>query len=121
MNTENNNLTPEQREELLVPLKTRFEKHMARHKGLEWAQVLARLKAQPEKLWSLSEMERTGGEPDVVDRGEASGEFIFVDCSPESPEGGGTPATTRKRWKRGRNSSPSTAPWSWLRRWASRR
>ena len=87
MNTENNNLTPEQREELLARLKTRFEKHMERHKGLEWAQVLARLKAQPEKLWSLSEMERTGGEPDVVDRDQASGELIFVDCSPESPEG----------------------------------
>ena len=80
-------LTPEQREELLEILKTRFEKNMNCHKGVKWADVRARLEAKPEKLWSLSEMERTGGEPDVVGQDKKSSEFLFVDCSPESPKG----------------------------------
>src|SRR5829696_1968839 len=80
-------LSPEQREELLRALKARFEKNMNRHKGLEWAKVQANLKANTEKLWSLSEMERTGGEPDVVGHDKKSGEYIFFDCSPESPKG----------------------------------
>jgi len=80
-------LTPEQREELLVALKARFEKNMNRHKNLEWAKVQAKLEANPEKLWSLNEMERTGGEPDVVSRDKNTGEYIFYDCSAESPEG----------------------------------
>src|SRR3990167_10458701 len=83
------------REELLESLKDRFEKNMNRHKGLEWAKVQAKLKANIEKLWSLSEMERTGGEPDVVGsdkqslphRGKKTGEYIFYDCSEESPKG----------------------------------
>jgi hypothetical protein len=76
-----------QREELLRALKTRFEKNMNRHKGLEWAKVQAKLEANTEKLWSLSEMERTGGEPDVVGHDKKTGEYTFFDCSAESPKG----------------------------------
>ena len=77
----------QQREELLGALKARFGKNMNRHKGLEWTEVQARLEADPEKLWSLHEMERTGGEPDVVGYDEKTGEYIFYDCSAESPKG----------------------------------
>lgn len=80
-------LSPEQREQLLAVLKTRFEKNANRHQGSEWAAVHARLERDPAKLWSLHEMERTGGEPDVVGRDEATGRFVFVDCSAESPKG----------------------------------
>ena len=80
-------LSPEQREELLRTLKARFEKSMNRHRGLAWAEVRARLNAKAEKLWSLNEMERTGGEPDVVGHDKETGEYIFYDCSPESPKG----------------------------------
>jgi hypothetical protein len=80
-------LSPEQREELLRALKARFEKNMNRHKGLEWANVQARLEAKPEKLWSLNEMERTGGAPDVVGYDNKTGGYIFYDCSAESPKG----------------------------------
>jgi hypothetical protein len=79
-------LSPEQREQLFAILKARFEKNMPRHKGLEWAKVEARLKASAEKLWSLNEMENTGGEPDVVDHDKKTGEYIFYDCSAESPK-----------------------------------
>src|SRR5215831_8924333 len=75
------------REELLVELRVRFEKNMNRHKGLEWAKVQAKLEANTEKLWSLNEMERTGGEPDVVCHDKKTGEYIFCDCSAESPKG----------------------------------
>jgi hypothetical protein len=80
-------LSPEQREELFRVLKARFEKNMNRHQGCEWADVQARLEANPEKLWSLHEMERTGGEPDVVGYDGETGEYIFYDCSTESPKG----------------------------------
>jgi hypothetical protein len=80
-------LSPAQREELLKTLKTRFEKNMNRHKGLDWAKVQAKLAANAEKLWSLSEMERTGGEPDVIGHDKKTGEYIFYDCSAESPPG----------------------------------
>jgi len=76
-----------QREELLGTLKGRFEKNMPRHGGLDWAEVQAKLEASPDKLWSLHEMERTGGDPDVVGRDKRTGEFIFLDCSGESPKG----------------------------------
>src|SRR5690349_1160468 len=76
-----------QREELLRALKARFEKNMNRHKGLEWAKAQAKLEANPEKLWSLNEMETTGGEPDVVGYDKQTGEYIFYDCSAESPKG----------------------------------
>ena len=80
-------LSKKQRDEILSGLQGRFEKNMKRHKGLEWGEVLARLEANAEKLWSLHEMERTGGEPDVVGQDRKTGEIIFCDCSPESPKG----------------------------------
>lgn len=87
MNAIKKELSPEQNEALFNVLKARFEKNKLRHKELEWARVQAKLEASPEKCWSLSEMERTGGEPDVVGYNAASGEFIFYDCSAESPAG----------------------------------
>jgi hypothetical protein len=80
-------LSPEQHQQRLRALKARFEKNMNRHQGLEWAQVQAKLEENAEKLWSLSEMERTGGEPDVVGHDKKTAEYIFYDCSPESPKG----------------------------------
>jgi len=80
-------LTAKQREDLLGTLKARFEKHMNRHKGLVWADVQAKLEVNSERLWSLSEMERTGGEPDVVGLDPETGEYTFYDCSAESPKG----------------------------------
>jgi hypothetical protein len=80
-------LSPEQREELIRALKVRFEKNMNRHEGFEWAKVQAKLNANSEKLWSLNEMERTGGEPDVIGHDKEKGEYIFYDCSAESPKG----------------------------------
>src|SRR6186713_2798931 len=79
-------LSPSQGEELLRTLKGRFEKNKSRHKGLEWAKVQARLEANPEKLYSLNEMEITGGEPDVTSHDKKTGEYIFYDCSAESPK-----------------------------------
>jgi len=87
VNSNKKNLSPEQREHLLTVLKARFDKNMNRHASLAWAQVPTKLEANVEKLWSLSEMERTGGEPDVVGYDERAGEFIFYDCSAESPKG----------------------------------
>ena len=87
INSNKTDLSPEQREELLSALKARFEKNMNRHKDLEWAKVQAKLEANTEKLWSLNEMERTGGEPDVVGHDKKTGEYIFYDCSAESPKG----------------------------------
>jgi Protein of unknown function (DUF4256) len=80
-------LSSEQHEELIRTIKARFEKNMNRHKGLEWVQLQAKLEAKTEKLWSLNEMERTGGEPDVVGLDKKTGEYIFYDCSAESPKG----------------------------------
>jgi len=85
--TSKKELSAEQREELLLALEVRFEKNMKRHKGFEWAKVEAKLVVNPEKLWSLHEMERTGGEPDVVGHDKKTGEYIFYDCSAESPSG----------------------------------
>jgi hypothetical protein len=86
MNKMKKELSPKQREELLTTLKARFEKNMNRHKGLEWAKVQTKLEANTEKLWSLNEMEKTGGEPDVVGFDKKTGEYIFYDCSAESPK-----------------------------------
>jgi hypothetical protein len=80
-------LSPKQRDELLAALKARFDANKARHPGLVWAKVQARLEVRPEKLWSLAEMERTGGEPDVVGQDKKSGEFVFMDCAAQSPKG----------------------------------
>src|SRR5215831_11835667 len=79
-------LSPEQLEELLRALKARFEKNMNRHEGLNWAKVKARVEANPGKLWSLNQMERTGGEPDVIGQDKKTGEYVFYDCSAESPK-----------------------------------
>jgi len=87
INSKKRELAPKQREELLRVLKARFEKNMNRHKGLECVKVQAKLEAHSEKLWSLNEMERTGGEPDVVGHDKKTGEYIFYDCSSESPKG----------------------------------
>jgi hypothetical protein len=86
-NTQKKELSPEQRDELLGALKARFEKNVKRHAGLAWVQVQARLEANPEKLWSLQEMEKTGGEPDVVGQDASTGEVLFYDCAAESPKG----------------------------------
>ena len=86
-NSSKNELSPKQHEELLRALKARFEKNMMRHKGLEWSKVEARLESSPAKLWSLHEMEKTGGEPDVVGHDKKTGEFTFYDCSAETPKG----------------------------------
>ncbi len=80
-------LSPEQREELLRTLKTRFQNNMNHHEGIGWVEVQAKLEANPEKLWSLNEMERTGGEPDIMDQDKKTGEYFFMDCSAESPKG----------------------------------
>jgi hypothetical protein len=83
----NKEFSPKQNDELLSTIKTRFEKNMNRHKGLEWAEIQAKLETNSAKLWSLNEMERTGGEPDVIGYDKKSGEFIFYDCAAESPDG----------------------------------
>ena len=80
-------LSPAQREKLLGSLEARFEMNMDRHRGMVWAEVEAKLRAKEEKLWSLNEMERTGGEPDVLSRDKKTGQYVFVDCSPQSPPG----------------------------------
>ena len=87
INSNKRELSSEERDELLKALKARFEKNMSRHKDIEWAKVQAKLEANSEKLWSLDEMEITGGEPDVVGYDNKTGEYIFYDCSAESPKG----------------------------------
>jgi len=87
MKSNKKQLSPKQREGLLIALKARFEKNMDRHKALDWARVQAKLEASAETLWSLNEMEQTGGEPDVVGQDKRTGEYIFFDCSAESPKG----------------------------------
>jgi hypothetical protein len=86
MKNTKNKLSPQQADELLNTLKTRFEKNKNRHKGMDWAKVQARLEAHPAKLWALDEMEVTGGEPDVIGHDKKTGEYIFVDCSAETPK-----------------------------------
>jgi len=87
MKKEIKKLSPDQHEEHINILKARFEKNMKRHEGMEWAKVEAKLVSHPEKLWSLNEMEKTGGEPDVVGYDQKTDEYIFYDCSPETPKG----------------------------------
>lgn len=91
---------------LLKTLKTRFEKHMNRHKGIKWEQVEERLLKQPAKLWSLNEMENTGGEPDVVDYNKKTGEYIFFDCSAESPKGRRSLCYDREGWESRKEHHP---------------
>src|SRR4051812_39668792 len=101
-------LPPEQREALLRTLSARFEKHMNRHQGLQWPAVQARLEANPEKLWSLHEMERTGGEPDVVGHDKKTGEYIFFDCSAETPKGRVSVCYDREGWESRKEHRPKT-------------
>jgi len=109
MSTSNKNpLSPKQREELLKALKARFEKNLNRHKGLEWAKVQSRLEANAEKLWSLNEMESTGGEPDVVGQDKKSGEFVFFDCSAETPKGRTSVCYDREGWESRKEHRPKT-------------
>ena len=100
-------LSAVQLDELLTALKARFEKNMNRHKGLEWAKVQARLEAHAEKLWSLNEMERTGGEPDVVGYDKKTGEYVFNDCSSESPEGRRSICYDREAWESRKANRPA--------------
>ena len=106
-------LSSAERDELLRTLKARFERNMNRHKGLEWAKVQAKLEANPEKLWSLSEMERTEGEPDVVGHDKKTGEYVFYDCSAEVPKAAEVFVTTVKRWSHGKNINLKIAPSVW--------
>lgn len=99
-------LPREQREALLKTLEARFAKNPGRHKGLGWAEVRVRLEAAAEKLWSLSEMERTGGEPDVVGRDKKTGELVFFDCSPQSPEGRVSLCYDREGWESRKEHRP---------------
>lgn len=91
-------LSTAQRDELFAKLKARFEKNTNRHKGLDWAKVQSKLEAQPGKLWSLHHMESTGGEPDVVGHDKKTGEFVFFDCSPETPKGRVSVCYDREGW-----------------------
>src|SRR5437763_316386 len=99
-------LSREQREALLKALKARFEKNMKRHAGVDWAKVQARLEANPDKLWSLNEMETTGGEPDVVGQDKKSGEYVFFDCSPETPKGRVSVCYDREGWESRKEHRP---------------
>ncbi|HMM78850.1 MAG TPA: DUF4256 domain-containing protein [Pyrinomonadaceae bacterium] len=99
-------LSTEQRVEMIEILKERFEENTARHKGIKWADVVARLEANPAKLWSLAEMERTGGEPDVVGFDKITGEYIFNDCSPESPKGRRSLCYDRRAWESRKEHKP---------------
>src|ERR1051325_8703633 len=107
MNRNKKELSPKQREELLRALKDRFEKNMNRHKGLEWAKVKARLEANAGKLWSLSEMERTGGEPDAVGRDQKTVEIVFFDCSAETPRGRVSVCYDREGWESRKEHRPA--------------
>lgn len=100
-------LDPEQQKTLLSTLEARFEKHRARHKGLQWADVAARLETKPDKLWSLEQMEESGGEPDVVAHDKQSGEYIFMDCSAETPAGRRSICYDREGWISRKESRPS--------------
>ena len=101
-------LSPTEREELLETLKTRFEKKPDRHKGVAWTQVQARLEMNPEKLWSLGEMEKTGGEPDWVGLDKKTGEYLFFDCSQETPKGRVSVCYDRKGWESRKEHRPKT-------------
>lgn len=103
-----------QREEILGTLKIRFEKNMNRHNGLEWDNVLEKLEANPEKLWSLNEMERTGGEPDVVGFDEKAGDYIFLIVRLKAQKDVEVFATTGKPWSQGSSTNRKPVPWIWL-------
>ncbi len=101
-------LSAKQREDLFKSLRARFEKNMSRHQGLEWAGVEGRLEAHAEKLWSLQEMEKAGGEPDVVGQDKETGEYLFFDCSPESPNGCVSVCYDRAGWESRKEPRPKS-------------
>jgi hypothetical protein len=101
-------LSTKQREELLETLQARFEKNLNRHKGIQWEAVEKKLEANPEKLWSLNEMEKTGGEPDVVSHDKKTGEYVFFDCSPETPKGRVSVCYDREGWESRKEHRPKT-------------
>ena len=101
-------LTSKQREELLGTLKARFEHHMERHQDIEWSKVQSRLEANPDKLWSLREMEATGGEPDIVGQDKKTGEYLFFDCSAETPKGRVSLCYDRAGWESRKDHHPKT-------------
>ena len=105
MNANKKELSSGRRSELLTTMKARFEKNMSRHKGLEWAKIQAKLEANPRALWSLSEMERTGGEPDVVGHDKKTGEYVFMIARQKVPVAAGAFATIGKRWSQGKRTS----------------
>src|SRR6476469_9616954 len=107
--TASKKLSKTEREELLSTLKTRFQKNMKRHKGVQWEKIQARLEASEDKLWSLSQMEETGGEPDVVGQDGKSGEYIFYDCSTESPKGRRSLCYDREAWESRKEFKPSSS------------
>ena len=107
VNRKQTNLSPEQREQLLGTLRARFEKNMNRHEGLRWAPVQTKLQANAEKLWSLNEMERTGGEPDVVGHDAGTGEYVFYDCSAESPKDRRSLCYDRDAWESRKQDKPA--------------
>lgn len=109
MNDMKKKLLPADREEFLKELKARFEENIGRHRNIEWADVQARLESDDAKLWSLSEMDRTGGEPDVVGFDKISGEFIFYDCSPESPKGRRSLCYDREAWESRKEHKPDSS------------
>ena len=119
MRNNKKDLSPEQRKGLLGALKARFEKNLNRHQGLEWPSVQARLEANAEKLWPLNEMERTGGEPDVVGHDKKTSEYIFHDCSRKVQKVAEVFATTVKRWNQGKRTNPKIALSIWRLPWAS--
>ena len=112
-------LSSSERAELFQSLKSRFEKNKNRHKGLEWSKVQATLESNPEKLWSLKEMEKTGGEPDVVGFDKKSGEFIFYDCSAESPKGRRSVCYDHEGLDREKNLNLKTTRFIWPLPWGS--
>jgi hypothetical protein len=101
-------LSARHREELLGLLKARFEKNISRHKGIKWDAVEKKLEANPEKLWSLNEMEASGGEPDVVGHDKKTGEYVFFDCSPETPKGRVSVCYDREGWESRKEHRPKT-------------
>lgn len=101
-------LSPKQRDELLAALQARFDANKTRHPGLGWAKVQARLEAQPDRLWSLADMERTGGEPDVVGHDKQSAEFVFMDCSAQTPKGRVSVCYDREGWESRKEHRPKT-------------
>lgn len=113
-----NNLTPAQHTELFSILKTRFEKHMNRHKDTIWVNVQNKLEADTEKLWAINEMERTGGEPDVVGQDKKTGEYVFYDCSSESPKGRRSVCYDREALDSRKENKPEITLLIWLLIWA---